>query len=184
MKQELRKEFLNKRNSLSDIDRRYFSKNITSHLLKLNLIKEAQSVHSFISYHSEVDTHKFIQSCLLHRKKVYSPKVVSKTDLIHYQINNLKDCLASIHGILEPNSDNCPLMLESPDVILVPGLAFDLSGNRLGYGGGYYDKFLSQFPNTSKIGVFFSCQQHPSLPTEPHDIQLDLIITEKGLQKL
>lgn len=84
-------------------------------------------------------------------------------------------------GVLEP----APLIhppLEATDLhlILVPGLAFDLAGNRLGHGAGYYDRYLSQIPLTPRIGISFSSQHLPTLPTESHDIAMNSLISERG----
>ena len=81
---------------------------------------------------------------------------------------------------MEPHSEHHPLAtLEEIDLVLVPGLAFDSTGNRLGHGKGYYDRFLSQIPTVSTIGITFHSQLVPGLAAEPHDQKVGLLATEQ-----
>ena len=81
-------------------------------------------------------------------------------------------------GIREPVGDEVP---PPPDLILVPGLAFDRTGNRLGWGGGFYDRWLGSHPGVPRLGIGFSCQVLERLPGEPHDMRVNFVLTEDGL---
>ena len=87
------------------------------------------------------------------------------------------------HNIPEPLSSTHPTVNDPPpiDLIIIPGLAFDPAANRLGRGAGYYDRFLASCPATPTLGVCFACQLLPQIPTEPHDIPMQSLITESGL---
>ena len=83
------------------------------------------------------------------------------------------------YRIMEPD-DNCDkLQHENIDIVIIPLVAFDNSGTRLGYGGGYYDRLLKNMQKTKKIGIAFSLQQLDSIERENHDVKLDMVITEK-----
>ncbi len=87
-------------------------------------------------------------------------------------------------GIQEPASGRDLADLGSVAAVLVPGIAFDIKGNRLGFGGGYFDKFLSRLPKKAKkIGLAFSCQVAKAVPHEKHDMRVDYLITENGVYK-
>ena len=81
----------------------------------------------------------------------------------------------------EPLGNELPARPEDVQVVIIPMLAFDRGGNRLGYGAGYYDRFLCRHPHPIKIGIAFSCQQAESIPADKSDVKMDYIITEKGV---
>jgi 5-formyltetrahydrofolate cyclo-ligase len=89
-------------------------------------------------------------------------------------------------GIREPRPDNFrPVAAEEIDLVLVPGVAFDLEGNRVGYGAGYYDRFLPSLRKDALIvGIAFSCQLFDKFDREEHDVKMALLITEKGILNL
>lgn len=134
-------------------------------------------------YHSlpdEVDTHSALGQLLAMGKKVLLPKVVSETEMTIHEYTG-RDSLQSSepYGILEPTTPelsivNCQLSI----VIVVPGMAFDKHGHRLGRGKGYYDRFLSRIPNIYKIGVCFPFQLIDNVPSEPTDILVDEVLTD------
>ncbi len=89
-----------------------------------------------------------------------------------------RDLAPGRFGIREPVGSELP---PPPDLILVPGLAFDRSGNRLGWGGGFYDRWLGTHPGVPRLGIGFSCQIVADLPGEPHDLRVDGVLTEAGI---
>ena len=98
--------------------------------------------------------------------------------------NYLDDLKVNKHGMLEPYANKKPFV---PNVILLPLLSYDKNNHRLGYGKGYYDKFLNKYLKKNKniltVGVAFSFQKYDKLPISNHDVRLDCILTEKGIQK-
>lgn len=113
--------------------------------------------------------------------------------IIPVRLNSFEELTAGPYGIREPdmhvqlaaghlNALPDALSVQELDVVIVPGVAFDRKGGRLGYGGGYYDRFLPQLrPNALKIGIAYQLQMVEQLPMETHDIPLDLIVTEKSV---
>src|SRR5208282_3279592 len=122
---------------------------------------------------SEINTYSILEGSLELAKKLYLPKVVKDKNLFHfYPVLDFKTLAKGPFGILEP-SGNKPADWEEIDLVLVPGLAFDRTGNRLGFGKGYYDRVLPQLKKTTlTIGLGYSFQIVDKLPAEPHDVPL------------
>lgn len=177
MKARLKESILERRNSLSKEQILEKSKKIESKLCNLSQYKESKTIMFFVSFNSEVYTHDLIKSAL-NNKIVVIPKVM------HHEIepsliidfDNLIP--AGKFGILEP-IEVMKISHKNIDLVLVPGIAFDKEGYRIGYGFGYYDKFLKKVPKAVKIGVAFDFQIVDKIPHEEHDIPVDFIITEE-----
>jgi 5-formyltetrahydrofolate cyclo-ligase len=135
-----------------------------------------------VAWRNEVDTHDLIRRLLREGRLVAVPKVEPATNqLQHYFIADFSGLQEGAFGILEPSSD--PGRLAAPsqfDLVLVPGLAFDRAGNRLGMGEGYYDRFLAQV-HAPKIALAYDFQLAEKLPIERHDQRVNIIITEKEM---
>ena len=152
---------------------------IMSSLLSNSHIQKADAILMYHSLPDEVDTHSALDQLLAMGKKVLLPKVVSETEMTIHEYTG-QDSLqpSEPYGILEPTTPefstvNCQLSI----VIVVPGMAFDKHGHRLGRGKGYYDRFLSRIPNIYKIGVCFPFQLIDKVPFEPTDILVDEVLT-------
>ena len=163
---------------MSSLERKNKSDKIMKSLFGLQKFKEAGVVMFFVSYRSEVNTHKMISEALK-KKIVVVPKTSSK-NIVPSVIKSLKELSPNKKGILEPRKVK-KIGLNKIDVVIVPGTVFDKRGNRIGYGHGYYDKFLKKVPNAVKIGLAFDLQVVKRLPNEKHDIPMDVIITEKRI---
>lgn len=178
---------MNIRNRLSDAGIAVKSRRITDLLLsRLDPVKKASVVMGYLSFGSEVRTDSFLQEMFKSGKEIVVPAVYPDTKKIKaYPINNLdKDLTRGHYGIREPVNRRYPAGLGKIDLVLVPGVAFDLSGNRIGYGAGYYDRFLAGAdPGLSKVSVCFECQLRESIPVDDHDIGVDFIVTEDRLIK-
>lgn len=154
---------------------------------QFNSLEFRSSFHSFMSYVNmgyEVKTIEIIESLLKDGKKVTVPMCITKTtDLVASQIFSLDELQPSIFGLLEPKKEFVrPTPPRDIEIVLVPGLAFDRIGNRLGYGKGYYDRFLKKLtPNVLKIGLGYNFQVIKRIPVDHFDIPLDIIITEKEI---
>lgn len=142
--------------------------------------KNCHTLLAFASTPREMELRPLIQICFDSGKTCCFPKVVGQ-DLHIYSISALSDLQKGRFGIDEPLTD--PARRVDPgqlDLLLIPGLAFDRKGHRLGQGGGYYDRFLSHPAlHALKVGCFFSTQEVDSVPTAPHDLPLDTVLTEK-----
>lgn len=164
------------------------SNKITNILLNLDTFKNAGTVMCYLSFGNEVDTKEIIDTCLKSDKTILVPVIKRNADGTSYmeasRLQNQNDDLSpGIMGILEPKGTSIRIMDPTLiDLIIVPGLAFDRKGNRLGYGAGYYDCFLERLSEDCKlIALTFSCQMVDKIPTQKHDKQIRAIITEKGL---
>jgi 5-formyltetrahydrofolate cyclo-ligase len=177
LKASLRKQVAKARDGLSPEERRTKSREIGSRLFQLPEFIAASVILFFASFRSEVDTEPMIRQALAMGKRVVLPKVKGK-ELALFEIKKVDtDVSAGAWGIPEPHEKN-PITLESVDLIIVPGLAFDERGNRLGYGAGFYDKLLSSFTKTT-AALAYEVQVVSEVPAAKHDVPIHKIVTEK-----
>ncbi|MGF7184269.1 5-formyltetrahydrofolate cyclo-ligase [Desulfitispora alkaliphila] len=183
MKKELRKEIIRKRNSVGDEEILSKSHKIHNHLFELDGYKQAKVVMIYVDFRNEVTTKPVIQRALTDGKKVAIP--VSKketTTIIPSELKSLSELTEGTWGILEPKSEFMrPLEPEEIDVVIVPGVAFDQRGNRLGYGAGYYDRFFERVLDTHRIALAFELQIVDDTYPAEHDVPMDMVITEERL---
>ena len=176
-KAELRREMMQRRDELAGRERR--SAAICAQVIAMPAYIAAQAVHCFLSMRSEVNTQPIIGDALGRGKRVAVPVVVPRAaELAHAWLASLDpgDFAAGNFGTSNPR-DMRPAQPGEWDLTLVPLLAFDRRGYRLGYGKGYYDRLLGARPMLS-IGLAFAAQEVDALPDEPHDVPLNYIVTE------
>ena len=180
-KTELRKEIKQNLSACSTIQLDADSKVIADKLFALNEFNDSQVVMVFISIKGEVNTSFIIDYCFEQGKTVVVPKVdLDKKTMDAVRLDGQDHILAKTkYGILEPvNAESHPV--EKIDLIITPGLAFDDNLNRLGRGGGYYDKFLSQKECVAvKCGVAYDLQIVTDLPIDEQDQKISILVTEK-----
>ena len=138
-------------------------------------LTQAQTVLLYSALPDEVPTQELIDHLVEQGKMVLLPRVVSDTDMELRKYTGQHDLQKGAYGIMEPAGE---LFTDyaAIDVAIVPGMAFDSAGHRLGRGKGYYDRFLSRVPNIYKIGLCFSWQIVDSVPSDAHDVRMDMII--------
>lgn len=182
-KKELRKAILEKRSAQGkeQIDKK--SKAICSYILQSTLYKKAKYVMIFASMSDEVQTKALLDDVLQSGKELFLPYIIDLTEgqMEAAQVRDLSELVVGKYGILTPADD--ALHFTSPeeiDLILVPGAAFTRDKNRLGMGGGFYDRFLPQAVNALKVGLGFNFQLVDRMPVEAHDLKLDMLVTEDG----
>lgn len=182
-KSSIRKKMLTLRDGMSCEERVTCSKKITETLLGLDLIRQAKDILCFAGYKSEVQTVELIEALLTLDKKVYAPRVNGE-EMDFYRIKSLKDLKEGYKGIPEP-IDACKDIFEGPicdnTVMLMPGAAFARDGSRIGYGKGFYDRYLAKYDIMNRIALCFSVQLAESIPSDIHDKKASVIITEKGI---
>ena len=151
-------------------------------LLNWEVFKKAGVIHIFISMPDEPDTRPIIEHCWSSRKKIAVPVVLPDTfELFHSEIKSFDDLDYGMHGTQEPSPKRQKkINPESFDLVIVPGVAFDRQGGRLGHGKGYYDRFLEQ-ASAFRLGLTFNCQLLETVPTELHDVPMNAILTESGI---
>lgn len=156
------------------------SEKICSLFLSCPEYLEAETLCVYMSSFGEADTSFIISHSLEDGKKVCVP--VSRADgTLKLSLYNGK-FKKGLYGIYEP-ADPVFVDFSFPQLILIPGLAFDKRGNRLGFGKGYYDRFLSEASGI-KVGLCYAFQLADKIPSEPHDIKMDMIITENGITNI
>lgn len=159
------------KNKRKQLDVQNLSREIIQNLFEIKEFKAANSVFSYISFGSEINTNSILN---ISDKNIYVPKISNDNMLMcKYQPTEL---IPNKYGILEPK--NCKEFFpQQNDIIIVPALAADKNFNRLGYGGGYYDKFLKN-TNSIKIILLAEALFVPKIPIEKHDVSVDIIVTE------
>ena len=177
----LRKELLKIRNSMNETDWLQKSIQIANRLRSLNLFVKASVIHCYISMNQrkEVNTHPLIEELLSGEKKVLVPITdFEKVQLTTVELNSLDELTENKWGVLEPKSQVITKLV--PDVVIIPLLAADMEFNRLGYGKGFYDRFLKDQKFT-KIGLVFEDFLLKEIPVEAFDEKLDILVTEKAV---
>ncbi|TVR18070.1 MAG: 5-formyltetrahydrofolate cyclo-ligase [Balneolaceae bacterium] len=179
-KAELRKYFLKKRAALSlqFVDEK--SREIVKRIVNLDAFKQAKVIHCYasISKKREADTVEFISACKRLGKTIIMPKVLPKGEMVHIEVKNQTLFKENKWGVEEP-LEGKSVQADYPDFIVVPMVAGDNNRNRIGYGKGYYDRFLSRTKGV-KVGILFECQMFDGLlPTEVFDVPLDMLVNEK-----
>lgn len=183
-KQNIRKELLKKRNTLTEEDCQNYSKMIEKQLLSSEQYRNAQILLIYAAYQKEVSTYSIIKHALSEGKKVFCPKVLSPEIMEFYQIFSLDDIVAGYKNIPEPKIIKTPYgnINQRHTLMVLPLIGFDSYKNRLGYGGGFYDRYLQYFPNMERIGLGFECQKYEhGIPMEATDIKPNFIITETNI---
>lgn len=181
-KKTLRKEILQKRSELTVENITEHSDIIANKLYNMDYYKEANTIMSFISFSDEVNTHEIIKKSIGLGKSIVVPITIPETkELKVSQVLDFSELEIGYYDILTPKKEYIRFVDPNTiDLILVPGVVFARNGYRVGYGGGYYDRFLSKLPQKfHKIGLSFDLQVKDKVPTDSFDIPVDLIITEK-----
>lgn len=185
-KKKVREEIIKKRNNLLPEIKKEYDALIFKQLIESDIYNKSKKIFTYVSFGSEIDTIKFIKYALNDNKEIYVPKTdKTKKEMVAIRINSLDNMSVDNWGILEPKSVDKNKIGEDFDLILMPGLAFDRKGNRIGYGGGYYDKYLSQFKEISnKLVLAYDFQIVNNIENEPHDIKVNCIITNNEFIKI
>lgn len=183
----LRKKTLLARDDLHPQERRAVSEVIIQKLLFLQEVRDRETLFIYVDFRSEVETHHCITALLKMGKRVVVPvTLVQEKRLLPVAIRDVNHDLSPGYcGIPEPLLDirkNQVITGSEIETIIVPGSVFDEQGGRLGYGGGYYDRFMAlEAPRAKRIGLAFDLQVFKRLALQPHDEMLDLIVTEKRI---
>ena len=139
--------------------------------------RASKTLYGYLPYNQEVRTVAILQRALFDGKRVAVPKVFGDRMRFIY-ITDFDGLAPSEMGIPEPVEDE-PVADDATALVLMPGLAFDPSGHRIGYGGGFYDKFLADEPNHPTVALCYDFQMLPELETDPFDIPVDLVLSAK-----
>jgi len=183
-KKEIRKFAEKIRNSIPKEEKKKKDEIIRNQLFKWDLYIKSKYLFCYVSFRSEVDTFEIIDKSISDGKIVAVPKIFPKKKIMKaFIIESIdKSLRPGEYGILEP-TDECPEAdYDKLDLIIAPGLAFTERGERLGYGGGYYDRFLSEYPKVPVCALTYESLITNSLPVKENDIAVDYLITETGIK--
>jgi 5-formyltetrahydrofolate cyclo-ligase len=184
-KSEIRRSTFARRDALSKDKRSKKSAAIMKRLFGFANFLEARIVLFYMSYSSEVDTEPVVRKALELEKIVALPLVDSKKkEIVPFRIENFdRDLRPGYRGIREPIPQRCKqIPVQYINLAIIPGVAFDERGGRIGQGMGIYDRFIPRLDiTTRKVALAFECQIGPQIPMEPHDRYTDIIITEKRM---
>ena len=177
MKSEIRQRLLRQRRSLNRQDIAKKSEVISNKLTELDFVRDAKCIMAYLAFRNEVDLKLLLKFCKEKGIIAAVPRITGSGIMEAAEYADSSVLQQNKYGIYEP-SDTCGIDKENIDVIIVPAVAFDEEGYRLGYGGGYYDRFLEN-TKAVKTGVCFDFQIVSMLPKEEHDIKMDMVISEK-----
>lgn len=180
-KSSIRRTMLAQRRSLSEKESRSASLSIQHSFLETEEYHHARGIVVYASIHKEVDTEEIVRAAFVSGKKVAFPAVVHH-GLVFREVTEISSMKRGIFGIMEPCATGRNFDLDEADIVVLPGIAFDLNGHRIGYGKGYYDKTLHRLEGNGRlIGLCYDFQLVERIAGEPHDVKMDLIITEKRI---
>lgn len=182
-KKLIREEVLAKRKKIGKENRDIYSKEILEKILSSSYYKNAKTIMSFVSFSDEVNTHEFMKIAIEDGKRIVVPITFPKNhELKPSQLKAFNELEPGYYNILTPKEEFIRFIdPKEIDLVITPGVAFRRDGYRVGYGGGYYDRFLSKIPNTTTIAICFHMQIVENLPTDHYDIPVDYIYTEKEI---
>lgn len=181
-KKLLRKEMRARRKSLGEIERANFSNAIVEKFLAQEIYRNSQVVMAYVSMPEEVQLQKIFVSAFELGKTLAIPLIVGKGEMAAVEVPNFDALEVGEFGILTVREDSRKFIdAKKINCVIVPGAAFDIHKNRLGLGGGFYDKFLPRAVNAKKIALAYDFQIVDAVPTELHDRPVDMIITENRI---
>ena len=177
----VRKRMIARREALPGEVVRESGEAIRRRILGLSEVAEARVIHCYVSAkNNEVDTRRLILEALEEGKRIVVPVTdLRQRRLDHSEIKGLDELERSVFGLSEPK-EACRrfIGIDEIDLVIVPGLAFDSRGNRIGFGGGFYDRFLSEV-RAPKIALAYSFQVVEAIEADPHDVRMDKVVTDE-----
>lgn len=181
-KSALRTEAIEGLKGLSNDEKQIIEKGLLSNLTQSTLWKEAKTIGITISQGFEWDTKAIIESAIKAGKTVCAPKCFPKMRLLKfYQFSTFDELEVVYYNLLEPKAEEANYIEKNEiDLLIVPGVMFDKKGYRIGFGGGYYDRFLTDFTNTT-VSLSSIGQLVESLPIEKFDLPVQYVITDQGI---
>ncbi len=184
-KSDIRRSALARRDALSPLEIRRRSEAASSRLTELGEFQRARTVVFFLSFGSEIDTLPAVRAALASGTRVAAPRAdPDSRGLQPCEIRDIDSDLApGAYGIREPVDGCRPVPADEIDAVLVPAAVWGEDGYRIGYGGGYYDRFLRKVPRAVRIGFGLEVQVLPQVPHEEHDLPVDVLVTDTKVRR-
>ncbi|MBR2455300.1 MAG: 5-formyltetrahydrofolate cyclo-ligase [Clostridia bacterium] len=178
-KKILRKRLIESRKSLDKTEKAKWDKIISEKIINSDYFKNAKQVLIFSSTDDEFDTRYIIERCRLLYKRVFYPLCIdSEGKMEFYKVDSVGDLQVGMYNILEPKSTCKKYIPQDNDLVIVPCLSADRHKNRIGYGKGYYDRFLKDF-NGMSVSPCYDILLEDEIPTDKYDMQINIIVTDK-----
>lgn len=183
MKKDIRKNMILIRSNLLKYEVESFSFEIYKNIKKWDMYVNSNTIMVYSDIRNEVKTNHIINDCIMSGKTLVLPKTVKvNNELLPCIVKDLSELKKGVFGIMEPEGDRIADK-NNIDLIIVPGVAFDKNGYRIGYGAGYYDRFLKDYKGI-KAGICYSFQVIENTFPDEYDICMDYLITERGITKI
>lgn len=204
-KKAFRKGMLLKRDAVPAEIRKAADESRNGLIRRMDEYRNAEVLLFYVSYRSEADTLQLMKEALTEGRCVAVPKVVGQ-DMVFYRIRSMSQLVEGYKGILEPDGAQAEVLIDSREkasteggtvnvqtemmefrllpehtILFVPGCAFDEKGGRMGYGGGFYDRFMEKYPGLLKVALAYEEQMVTEVPREVHDKCVDIIVTEERI---
>ena len=173
-KTELRREIRARKRAMTEAEIEERSARLAQLFFASRAYQNAKTIYGYLPYNQEVRTVPMLERALKDGKKVAVPKVYGE-EMNFLYLDDLTAVAKGYAGIPEPIADE-PVAHDETALVLMPGLAFDPQGHRIGYGGGFYDKFLAAEPNHPTLALCYEFQMMPKLDVEDHDIPVDTVL--------
>lgn len=173
-KKELRAQIRQKKRAMTADQIDTASRKLMEKFCSTDYYRNARTIYGYLPYNQEVCTVPILEQAIRDGKTVAVPKVYGET-MRFIVLEDLSQVETGYAGIPEPVAD-APVAGDPTALVLMPGLAFDASGNRMGYGGGFYDRFLAQEPEHPTVALCYGFQMVASIPTDSYDIPVDLVL--------
>lgn len=183
MKNELRKKYLALRQEKDENDLNKASEKIIENLESIDVFQKAETIMVYVSYRNEVATHSLIKKLISLKKRVCVPMCEENCNMTAREIKDFAELVPGSYGILEPKENTYVMPKEEIDFVVVPGCVFSRTGHRIGYGKGYYDRFLKGI-KAKTAGLSFGFCLLDDVPYEKTDVSLDFVVTEQEIVRL
>ena len=181
-KNVIRKRMKQLREDMTRAERFEKSMRIFEQLITVPEFKRADRIYTYVSMDNEIDTIMLIDYSLSLEKRVFVPRV-SGRDMEFYEISDISELSPGYMGIYEPDINGKEPDYSRTGFMCMPGLAFDKSYNRIGYGGGFYDRYLSVENKLYKAALAYEAQLLESIPAQDGDVRPDMIVTEESIYR-
>jgi len=184
-KNQLRRQILAQRKNLDPALARKWSAWVQMHFLGAQCYLLARKIALYASFDKEVDTRLVFERARKEGKELYFPRITFPGQMVFKRVEKYEEMIPNRWGILEPKDSAPQILLEGLDLIVVPGVAFDRRGYRLGFGGGYYDRILSRLDShTITVGFAYGFQIKERIPVDENDQRVKRLVCEAGFVSL
>lgn len=180
-KKEFRDQYKNLRNHMPPEQVQDLSQRICRGILESNVYRKAERIYAYYPLGNEADIRPVIADAWAQGKRVALPRVNGR-EMSYFEIHDFSELKSGAFGVMEPDPERKESSVEWPRaLVLTPGVAFDRSGNRMGYGGGYYDRYFGHRKDCTMLGVAYELQIAEKIPVGEYDRAMDGIVTEQGI---